>query len=55
MVIKHPRNLPTIEVRKDAEMIKKYVDENGVKTVYLCLFGKRYVWKGGVYQGWYRA
>lgn len=37
------------------KMIKKYVDENGVKTVYLCLFGKRYIWKDGVYQGWYRA
>ena len=24
------------------------------KTVYLCLFGKRYIFRNGKYAGWYR-
>lgn len=55
MVAEYPRNLPTNEVRREKEMIKKYVDEFGQKTIYLCLFGKRFVWKDGKYHGWYKA
>ena len=33
-------------------MIKKSCEDKNTK--YLCLFGKRYIFREGVYMGWYR-
>ena len=33
-------------------MIKRSCEDRG--TVYVCLFGRRYVYKDGRYIGWYR-
>ena len=33
-------------------MIKRSCEDR--KTIYLCLFGKRYIFHDGKYMGWYR-
>lgn len=33
-------------------MIKRSCEDSN--TVYLCLFGKRYIFRGGRYMGWYK-
>ena len=33
-------------------MFKRSCEDS--KTVYLCMFGKRYIFRNGTYMGWYR-
>lgn len=43
--------------RKEMKHLKvtSNIEENGTVTIYIEIFGRRYVWKNDTYVGWYKA